>query len=189
LGGTAGQYEPLRLMVVAGASADSRVWMELMERHHHLGYRVRVGAQLRSLVRAEVKGERVLPCLQCTSAAWQMAARGRWIGWNAEQRARNLLDIVNNSSVPDSALGACETTREEDPGALRPPTAPGSAAAIWLPAPATGDPGGRPALRRDLLSGRQLDPARPNARAGPDGPLSPSGSLRPQAAAGLPALP
>jgi hypothetical protein len=43
-------------------------------------------------------------------------------------------------------------------------------APLWLPG-ATGDSGGRPALRRDLLPGGQLDPAGPNARARPDGPL------------------
>jgi hypothetical protein len=43
--------------------------------------------------------------LQWTSAAWKMAARDRWIGWNAEERARNLLYIVNNSRfliLPDA---------------------------------------------------------------------------------------
>jgi len=97
LTGTAGQYEPLRLIVVAGASADSRLWMELIERHHYLGYRVPVGAQLRYLVRSQRTGERVLACLQWTSAAWKMAARDRWIGWTHEQRARSLPYIVNNS--------------------------------------------------------------------------------------------
>ena len=38
-------------------------------------------------------------------------------------------------------------------------------ASLSLPG-ATGDPGGRPALRRDLLSGGQLDPAGPNAGRG-----------------------
>ena len=38
------------------------------------------------------------------------------------------------------------------------PHSPQGVVSLWLPAPATGDPGGRPALRRDLLSGGQLDP-------------------------------
>jgi hypothetical protein len=97
LSGTAGQYEPLRLIVVEGASADSRLWMELIERYHYLGYRVPVGAQLRYLVRSERTGDAVLACLQWTSAAWKMAARDRWIGWGAEERARNLAFIVNKS--------------------------------------------------------------------------------------------
>jgi len=97
LEGSAGQYESLRLMVVAGGSANSRLWMELIQRHHYLGYRVPVGAQLRYLVRCERTGEQVLACLQWSSAAWKMAVRDRWIGWSAEERARNLPYIVNNS--------------------------------------------------------------------------------------------
>ncbi len=97
LTGTAGQCEPLRLIVVEGASADSRLWMELIQRYHYLGYRVPVGAQLRYLVRAAGTGEAVLACLQWTSAAWKMAARDRWIGWGPEERARHLAFIVNNS--------------------------------------------------------------------------------------------
>jgi len=97
LGGTAGQYEPLRLIVVEAARADSRLWTELIQRHHYLGYRVPVGAQLRYLVRGERTGEQVLACLQWSSAAWKMAARDRWIGWSDAERARNLVFIVNNS--------------------------------------------------------------------------------------------
>jgi hypothetical protein len=96
LQGSAGEYEPLSLMVVQ-READSAWWCELVERYHYRGYRVPVGAQLRYLVRSERTGEQVLACLQWSSPAWKMAARDRWIGWSAEQRARNLPFIVNNS--------------------------------------------------------------------------------------------
>ncbi|MEK7751007.1 MAG: DUF4338 domain-containing protein [Acidobacteriota bacterium] len=97
LTGTAGQYEPLRLTAVEGASADSRLWTELIQRYHYLGYRVPVGAQLRYLVRCQRTSDAVLACLQWTSAAWKMAVRDRWIGWNVAERARNLPYLVNNS--------------------------------------------------------------------------------------------
>jgi hypothetical protein len=96
LGGTAGDYEPLRLTVLQG-EADSARWCELVERYHYLGYRVPVGAQLRYLVHSARGGEQPLACLQWTSAAWKMAAREGWIGWSSEERARNLPYIVNNS--------------------------------------------------------------------------------------------
>jgi hypothetical protein len=89
-------YEPLKLVRVA-AREDSALWTELIHRYHYLGHRVPVGAQLRYLVRAASPGDQILACLQWTSAAWKMAARDRWIGWSAEQRARNLSWIVNNS--------------------------------------------------------------------------------------------
>ena len=96
--GSAGQFEPLSLTVVeAERREDSRLWAEYVERYHYLGHRVPVGANLRYLVRCARYREQVLACLLWTSAAWKMAARDRWIGWRAAQRARNLPFIVNNS--------------------------------------------------------------------------------------------
>jgi hypothetical protein len=96
LRGTAGEYEPLRLKVVE-PGPESAWWCELIERYHYLGYRVPVGAQLHYLVGSERSGDAVLACLGWTSAAWKMAARDRWIGWSAAERARNLSFVVNNS--------------------------------------------------------------------------------------------
>jgi hypothetical protein len=94
--GSAGEFEPLEFEVVEKGEA-SRLWTELIERHHYLQYRVPVGANLRYLVRSSQKGAGVLACLLWSSPAWKMAARDEWIGWNAEQRTRNLQSIVNNS--------------------------------------------------------------------------------------------
>jgi hypothetical protein len=98
LQGSVGSFLPLRLEVVAaGAEGPSRRWRELVERYHYLGCRVPVGAHLRYLVRSERCPQRVLACLLWTSAAWKMAARDRWIGWNDAQRRRNLPFVVNQS--------------------------------------------------------------------------------------------
>jgi hypothetical protein len=96
VGGSAGELEPLEFEVVEKGKA-SQLWTELIERHHYLRYRVPVGATVRYLVRSSPKGAGVLACLLWSSPAWKMAARDEWIGWNAEQRARNLQLIVNNS--------------------------------------------------------------------------------------------
>ena len=96
--GSAGEFEPLTLTVLgAERKADCRLWAEYVERYHYLGHRVPVGASLRYFVRSPRYPEQVLACLLWSSAAWKMAARDRWIGWSAEQRARNLPFIVNNS--------------------------------------------------------------------------------------------
>lgn len=98
LQGSVGQLVPLRLEVVGpGAEGQSHLWRELIERYHYLHCRVPVGANLRYLVRSEQCPERVLACLLWSSAAWKMAARDHWIGWNDLQRRRNLQLIVNNS--------------------------------------------------------------------------------------------
>ena len=95
--GSAGDFEPLIMTLVEAGTRDSKVWNELMDRHHYLRYRVPVGACLRYFVRSERLGETILACLQWSSPAWKMAARDRWIGWNDQQRKRNLQRIVNQS--------------------------------------------------------------------------------------------
>ena len=96
--GSAGEFEPLSLqIVVSGRNGESRLWRELIERYHYLHCRVPIGANLRYLVRSERDPDRVLACMLWTSPAWKMAVRDRWIGWNDEQRRRNLQLIVNNA--------------------------------------------------------------------------------------------
>jgi Domain of unknown function (DUF4338) len=86
------ECEPLELALVEG-EAESRRWREQVERYHYLGCRVPFGANLRYWVRNR---DRELACLLWTSPAWKMQARDAWIGWNDEQRKRNLQSIVNN---------------------------------------------------------------------------------------------
>ncbi len=88
----ASECEPLEMALVEGKT-ESRLWREQMERHHYLGCRVPFGANLRYWVRNR---DRELACLLWTSPAWKMQARDAWIGWNDEQRRRNLQSIVNN---------------------------------------------------------------------------------------------
>lgn len=96
--GSAGEFEPLTLsIVVRNGNGESRLWRELIERYHYLHCRVPVGANLRYLVRSQRAPDRVLACMLWTSPAWKMAVRDRWIGWNDEQRRRNLQLIVNNA--------------------------------------------------------------------------------------------
>jgi hypothetical protein len=88
----ASECAPLELAQVEG-QVESRRWREQVERYHYLGCRVPFGAHLRYWVRNR---ERELACLLWTSPAWRMQARDAWIGWNDEQRQRNLQRIVNN---------------------------------------------------------------------------------------------
>lgn len=93
--GPISKLEPLRVQVVGAGSAESRRFREWLQRYHYLGYRVPVGANLRYAVYSAAGAE--LACLLWSSPAWKMAPRDRWIGWNAEQRQRNLQYVVNNS--------------------------------------------------------------------------------------------
>jgi hypothetical protein len=82
------------ILLPAGASALSREWNELLDRCHYLGAGPLCGAQLRYLVRS-ARGP--VAALAFSGAAWQVAARDRWIGWTAEQRREHLHLVVNNS--------------------------------------------------------------------------------------------
>jgi hypothetical protein len=73
---------------------DSRLWNELIERYHYLGYKPLPGAQMRYLVFA---GSHLLAALGFGAAAWKVAPRDLFIGWSPEQRTSNLHLVVNNA--------------------------------------------------------------------------------------------
>ena len=70
---------------------------ELVGRHHYLGYRVPFGAHVKYLIWGSLPERAPLGCLQFSSAAWRMAARDQWIGWDERARKRNLPRVINNS--------------------------------------------------------------------------------------------
>ena len=86
--------EPLQFQSVR-TQADSRLWNELIQRHHYLGYRPLSGAQMRYLIWS---GEgRLLAALGFGASAWQVKPRDQHIGWTHQQRASGLHRIVNNA--------------------------------------------------------------------------------------------
>ena len=66
----------------------------LLQQHHYLGYRGPVGENLKYLVYD--RQERVLGCLFYGAAAWRVASRDRFIGWNEAARKCGLSRIANN---------------------------------------------------------------------------------------------
>jgi len=63
-------------------------------RYHYLGYTPLPGAQLRYFIYA---GEQIVALTGFSAAAWQTAPRDQFIGWNHEQRKKNLHLITNNA--------------------------------------------------------------------------------------------
>lgn len=90
---SAGNLPDLRFRRVDG-KADSRLWNEYVHRYHYLGYQPLPGAQMRYII---LSGDRILALLGFGAAAWKTAPRDQWIGWNPEQRKRNLHLVVNNA--------------------------------------------------------------------------------------------
>jgi len=74
--------------------ATSSLWNEYIERYHYLGYTPLPGAQLRYFIRA---GEQIVALTGFGAAAWQTAPRDRFVGWNHDQRKKNLHLIINNA--------------------------------------------------------------------------------------------
>ena len=87
---------PIELTVVREPHQRT-LWRELVGRYHYQGHAVPYGAQLRYLVSVSRPQSQVVGCLQFSSAAWRMAARDGWIGWDDAQRTRALQRVVNNS--------------------------------------------------------------------------------------------
>jgi hypothetical protein len=94
--GTVADVAPLRIARVTTA-AERRLFRELVGRHHYLGAAVPFGAHLRYLVYAARPRAQVVACAQFSSAAWRLACRDAWIGWDEAARVRRLPWVVNNS--------------------------------------------------------------------------------------------
>ena len=83
-----------RFHIVQGKATASRRWNEYIARYHYLGYTPLAGNQMRYNVYA---GDHLVALLGFGASAWKFADRERFIGWNHEQRLRNLPLIVNNT--------------------------------------------------------------------------------------------
>lgn len=96
--GTVRDIAPIGIARVT-TPTERRLFRELVGRHHYLGHTVPFGAHLRYLVYASRPQRAVVGCVQFSSAAWRMAARDAWIGWDDRTRARQLPRVVTNSRL------------------------------------------------------------------------------------------
>jgi len=86
------QLPQLHLKMVT--KVTSARWNEYIERYHYLGHTTLPGAQLRYFITA---GEQLVALAGFSAAAWQTAPRDQFIGWNHDERKKNLHLIVNNA--------------------------------------------------------------------------------------------
>ena len=89
---SANQLSQLHLQMVT--KATSALWNEYIERYHYLGYATLPGAQLRYFI---VSDRKIVALTGFGAAAWQTAPRDQFIGWNHDERKRNLNLITNNA--------------------------------------------------------------------------------------------
>jgi hypothetical protein len=84
---------PLGLELVEQRSSRE-LFTYLLHTYHYLSYSRPVGENLPLLIWD--RQERPLGCLLFGAAAWKVASRDRFIGWNATTRAQNLPLVANN---------------------------------------------------------------------------------------------
>lgn len=93
--GALGGLGPLDVREVSTDSTERMRFAAALTEHHYLGYRGTVGENLQYAVTD--KTGRLLACLLFGSAAWKCRPRDEYIGWNPQQRARNLSLLANNT--------------------------------------------------------------------------------------------
>ena len=89
---TLSSLPPVSFQLVQGR-VSSKVFTELMDRHHYLGYQWSVGRSVKYLFRM---GADVIGGMSWGSGSWKVGCRDEWIGWDAERRAKNLSGIACN---------------------------------------------------------------------------------------------
>ena len=95
---------PLEFALVT-RRAERVIWNTLIAHEHPQGLTTFAGCQLRYLVRSPAGG--YLAAVGFSAAALQLAARDRWIGWTAAQRAAELQRVVGLSRLLIRGGGQC----------------------------------------------------------------------------------
>jgi len=78
---------PIRLEPIV-AGKDRECWKAYLQTYHYLGYRQPVGAHLGYFVVSAPRQQRLGCLLFSASAAWALAPRDHWIGWEDTHRKK-----------------------------------------------------------------------------------------------------
>lgn len=87
---------PIRLEAVSSSGEARERFKAYLERYHYLGYRQPVGAHLGYFIVSEARQEPLGCLLFSASAAWALAPRDQWIGWQEKHRQRLLHLLLSN---------------------------------------------------------------------------------------------
>lgn len=83
------------VMIEEGDTEKSRTWNKMMDRYHYLGSGPICGSQIRYIVKSSIGG--FVGGLSFSSPSISLECRDRWIGWNKEQRKKEIRKIICNS--------------------------------------------------------------------------------------------
>jgi len=87
---------PIWLEPVGSSGEDRERWKAYLQTYHYLGYRQPVGAHLGYFVVSEPRQQRLGCLLFSASAAWALAPRDQWIGWQDKHRKKLLHLVLSN---------------------------------------------------------------------------------------------
>lgn len=88
-----GGLAPVTLTMVR-RTAHEGLWNYLVHRYHYEGFRIIVGSHLKYIAWTQ---DRPVACLSWSSSVFRIAARDRFIGWEAAARNANIRHVVNNN--------------------------------------------------------------------------------------------
>jgi Domain of unknown function (DUF4338)/Transposase DDE domain len=87
---------PIRLEQVSSSGQDRERWKAYLQTYHYLGYRQPVGPHLGYFIVSQPRQHRLGCLLFSASAAWALAPRDRWIGWDHKHRKKLLYLVLRN---------------------------------------------------------------------------------------------
>jgi hypothetical protein len=92
--GPLNDWLPIEWVQVRRSGTQEALFNSLIASYHYLDYCQTVGKHLKYLA---LSRGRLLACLSWGSAAWRVACRDRFIGWDGSARERNLYRVINNT--------------------------------------------------------------------------------------------
>ena len=88
------QNDNLKALVVRPITAEEeKLWNDLMNEHHYLGFRTLTGKTLKYVA---LLNDRWVALIGWGASAFKSGHREKWIGWSQEQKAKRLIFVVNN---------------------------------------------------------------------------------------------
>ena len=92
---TLASITPITLQRVT-SKEDREIWKAYLQTHHYLGYKHPVGSSLGYFVVSLARQQKLGCLLFSASAAWALAPRDRWIGWEKKHRTKLLHLVLSN---------------------------------------------------------------------------------------------
>ena len=86
---------PIELQLVT-SQQDRNNWKAYLQKYHYLGYRHAFGSHLCYFIVSRALGQKIGCLLFSASAAWALAPRDEWIGWEKKHRQKLLHLILSN---------------------------------------------------------------------------------------------